>query len=243
MSPTIVITRPEAQGLRFADQVRARLGCGVVIELSPLMRIDNTGDLPDLNPVQTLIFTSGNGVSAYLAKTTRRDIPCYCTGEATANAAREAGLKAISCGGTAGDLVTRIVADRIEGPCLHIRGEHGVGNVAERLSEAGILTDQVVLYRQVTQAVSASAQAVLQGEALVILPLFSPRSARIVFSMVAVSAPIRVVALSANVAAEVPAPFNEGIVIAERPDAEAMLDALAGAVATGKSLEGGNRSQ
>ena len=234
MPPTVVITRPEAAGLRFADQLRERLGCGVVVELSPLMRIENIGDLPDLGLIRTLIFTSGNGVQAYAAMTDRRDIPCYCTGDATALAARNEGMVATSCAGTADDLVARILADRTGGPCLHIRGEHGVGDVANRLRDAGVMTDQAILYRQVPQPASPAADALLRGEAPVILPLFSPRSARIVFAVAEVSAPVTIVALSPNVAAALPATFSGAVIVAHRPDVAAMLDAVERVIAKGE---------
>ena len=230
MSPTILITRPDASAAPFADQLRARLGCGPTIVFSPLMRIENFGELPNLSAVKVLLFTSRNGVDAYAAQSERRDIACYCVGDATAARARELGLEAIPCAGTAESVVARLIADKIEGPCLHIRGEHGVGDIAVRLSASGILTDEVVLYRQVRQSVTDEAKLLLQREKSVVLPLFSPRTARLLFSEVDVTAPLKIIAMSENVANEVPKSLSGCVMVAESPDAEAMIGAIEAAL-------------
>ena len=242
MPPTILITRPEPASHEFADQLRARLGCAVCIVLSPVMRIAPVGDLPDLIPVRTLIFTSRNGVAAYADKTDRRDIYCYCVGDATADKAISLGMTAISASGSADDLVARLLADGIKDPCLHIRGEHVTGDLTGQLRAAGVQADEVVLYRQVRQPLTPEAQKLLNGDDPVILPLFSPRTARIVFTST-ISAPILGVALSENVANDVPEAFAGSFVVADRPDAPAMVAAIAGLMASAKSLEGGKRAQ
>ena len=56
MLPTILITRPEKDSLRFADLLRVRLGCGAQIVISPVIRIESAGDLPDLKAVNCLIL-------------------------------------------------------------------------------------------------------------------------------------------------------------------------------------------
>lgn len=243
MPPTILITRPEATAVIFADQLRARLGCGVTIVMSPLMRIENCGTLPDLDGLKTLLFTSRNGVAAFAAKTGRRDIPCICVGEATAGFARSHGLDAAAAAGTGDDLVRHIVAHKVKGPCLHVRGEHGVGEISSRLTKAGIPTEDAVLYQQVQQPLTKEADELLQGENPVLLPLFSPRTARIFFSTTPARAPLSVIALSVNVANEVPDTQSGTILVAENPDAEAMIEAIEDLVAAGKLLEAGNRAQ
>ncbi|WP_299850554.1 uroporphyrinogen-III synthase [uncultured Roseovarius sp.] len=239
----ILITRPEAAGALFADQLRDRLGCGAHIVLSPLMRIEIAGKLPDINVFDALIFTSRNGVDAFAAQTDRRDIPCYCVGEATACRAQKYGMKAASSAGAANDLVAYIVSKKVNGRYLHVRGEYGVGDVAARLTDAGILTEEIVLYRQVQQPLSDQARDLLRGRVPVALPLFSPRTARILFSTINMSAPLSVIALSKNVAKEVPEAYFEVLKIAERPDAKAMISAIEVIVSEAKLLEARNRAQ
>ena len=86
MSPTILITRPGHGGADFADRLRAELGADLSIVLSPVMRIEQCGALPDLTRYRTLIFTSRHGVEAYVAKRGRCDLPAFGVGGATAAA-------------------------------------------------------------------------------------------------------------------------------------------------------------
>ncbi|MDT8328210.1 MAG: uroporphyrinogen-III synthase, partial [Roseovarius sp.] len=124
MSVTILITRPDPAATRFADQVRARLGGRAAILCAPLMRIEYGGALPDIGEDDVLIFTSRHGVAGFCRLTKRRDFTCYAVGDATAEAANRAGLRAISAGGDAGALLARIAADGANGPFLHLRGAH-----------------------------------------------------------------------------------------------------------------------
>ena len=243
MSPTILITRPGPFDAEFADKLRSRLGCGPRVVLSPLIRIEKVGQLPDLAAVKTLIFTSRNGVAAFAAKTNRRDIPCYCVGDATAQAARDEGMTTTSCDGTSDDLVTLILAEEDLGPCLHVRGKHAAGNVAERLRAGGITTDETVLYQQMSQPLSDEALALLAGSEPVILPLFSPRTAQLLFASCEISTPYDVVAISENVAAELPDGDPRTVQIAEKPTVSAMLDAVERRVAAANALERGNLAQ
>jgi uroporphyrinogen-III synthase len=242
MPPTILITRPEPAAHRFADQLRAGLGCAVPVVFSPLMRIEPCGALPGLEGVEALIFTSRNGVEAFARQSPRRDIPCYTVGEATAQMARDAGLSATSCGGDAGQLVARLLKG-VQGPCLHIRGEHGVGNIAARLRAGGIKTDEVVLYRQVAQPLNAAALELMQGQAPVIIPLFSPRTARLMFEGFSGNAPLFVVAISAAVAQAVAGAAVNSVIVAQSPDANSMVTATKAALIQAKALEGDTPAQ
>ncbi len=243
MPRAILITRPEAAARRFAARIHARLGDDVPVMISPLMQIEHVPALPPLTDIRSLLFTSRTGVEAFAAQSRRRDFICYCVGEATAAAASDAGLTAIPCTGNVEDLISRVVAEAEPGPCLHIRGQYATGDLSQRLSAAGIPTRQAILYRQARLPLTTHARSLLQGEDPVFLPLFSPRTARLLMSDVQFSAPLTVVALSPNVAAELSG-FDVGrLFVAERPDAEAMLDKIAVAWATAKPLEGGNLAQ
>ena len=243
MSPTILITRPEASAVSFADQLRLRFGCDVKVILSPVLRIEFCGTLPDMANVKTLLFTSRNGVAAFLAKTARKDIPCICVGEATAGFARAHGLPATASTGSGDDLVKHVISNHESGPCLHVRGEHGVGEISLRLTKAGIPTAETILYQQVQHPLTDEACELLTGSNPVILPLFSPRTARLLFSEIKISAPVTVVAFSANVANEVPNALSNSVLVARQPDVAAMIRAIEPMIATGKLLETGNRAQ
>ena len=172
--PSILITRPDSAGSRFAERLRAALDSDVNMVLSPLMRIEPCGELPDLTAIETLIFTSRNGLEAFARISDQREIPCYTVGDATANVARSIGMIATSCGGDADALVVQMLAHGVPGPCLHIRGEHGVGDIAARLTAMGVQTNEAVLYRQMAEPLNAAAMALLQGQKSIVIPLFCP---------------------------------------------------------------------
>ncbi|WP_417733451.1 uroporphyrinogen-III synthase [Roseovarius sp.] len=238
MTVTILITRPEPAATRFADQLGARLGDKVVILRAPLMRIDYGGALPDIGGDDVLVFTSRHGVAGFCRLTERRDFTCYAVGDATAEAARRAGLRAISAGGDADALLARIAADGVEGPFLHLRGEHVASDISGGLRQQVRIAKEAVVYRQVDMPLSDQAQALLAKEAPVIVPLMSPRSAQAFFERArGAVAPILVAAISSNAADAVPAGQAQLVEIAQTPDADGVLIVICDLV---KRLEGLN---
>jgi uroporphyrinogen-III synthase len=224
--PVILLTRPEPSSRRMAAILTARFGDRVDLCLSPLMNIVLDARLPDLDGIRTLIFTSANGVSAYLAAQGPKTLPCYTVGDATAHAAQEAGLRATSAGGDAEALIARIIADAAPGPMLHLRGVHARGDIAERLSALGCPVSQAVVYQQLAQPLTDQAASVLQGDRPVILPLFSPRSATLLANAT-ITAPVYVVAMSRNIADCVRFPVEHSV-IAPHPDFENVTEAIDG---------------
>ncbi|MFD0859878.1 uroporphyrinogen-III synthase [Roseovarius aquimarinus] len=242
MPPTVLITRPEPYGAEFAAMLRAAHGAELRVIHSPVLAIEGQGALPDLEGFRWLVFTSRSGVRRFTALGGRRDIPAYAVGDATADEARRAGLNAISCKGDAQDLLARIRADGAEGPMLHLRGAHAAADVAGALRAAGIDAREAVIYAQKPQPLSAEARACLAGNASVIAPVFSPRSAAALFASGVPAAPLVVLAISAA-AARVPEEAGICVIVAERPDAEAMLRAFPAALSAGNRLEGTKRAQ
>ncbi len=234
----MLITRPEPGASQFAAAVRARYGGQAHMLFSPVMEIEQNGTVPDLTGIRTLVFTSQNGVFGYAAGTDRRDIPCYTVGDTTAEAAESAGIQAISARGAAEDLLALMFADGVRGPVLHLRGEHAAADVAGALREAGIEARDAVLYKQRPRALNDTARQALLGACPVILPLFSPRSARLVIADTVPTCPLVPLAISDAAVAALPAPLARAALVAARPDGEAMLAGLADALAAAKRLEG-----
>lgn len=212
--PIILLTRPQAQAERFAQA----LG-DVQTVISPLMRIELLPLGVDLAEYQGLIFTSENGVRACGAS----DMPAYCVGDRTANAAKAIGMQAVSAGGTADDLVALVVRNAVDGKLLHIRGEHTRGDVAARLRECGQQVDDVVAYRQVAVPLNNQARAALEGEHAVIVPLFSPRTAQLFFKDLGqIKAPLHIIVISEAVGAAVSGDYS----VAKAPNSTAMAQAV-----------------
>jgi uroporphyrinogen-III synthase len=222
--PTILLTRPEAQSRDFAARLRARIAPDVAVIISPVLDIV---PLPFDLPVEPrfLVLTS-----VHAAEAARRaglaDLPAFCVGDRTAEAARAAGLLPLSAAGDAGALVSLLKAARPQGPGLYLRGRHAASDIASELASAGLDTHAVVAYDQIARPLSAPARAALDAAAPVILPVFSPRSSRLLARDIAVArAPLDLIAISAAAAA----PWKDrpvSVAIAAAPDGAAMEDAV-----------------
>lgn len=222
--PTILLTRPEAQSRDFATRLRARIGPDVPVIISPVLDIVPVPfDLP-VAP-RFLVLTS-----VHAAEAARRaglaNLPAFCVGDRTAEAARSAGLLPRSAAGDAAALVSLLKAARPDGPGLYLRGRHAASDIASELVSAGLDTHAVVAYDQIAKPLSAPACAVLDAAAPVILPVFSPRSSRLLARDTAgARAPLDLIAISVAAAA----PWEDrpvSIAITAAPDGAAMEDAV-----------------
>lgn len=230
---TLLLTRPETQARRFADQVRAALGEKLPIVISPILAIVPKGDLPPLAGFSALIFTSENAVRIAAQQADLAGRRAYCVGARTAEAARALGMDTLSADGDADALVALIWRENPNGKLLHLRGHDTRGAVAERLNLAGIETECTEIYRQDPRALSGEARALLNDGGRVILPLFSPRSARLAGVEIAgARSYVHAIALSPAVARSWAAAGGGEADICARPDAAAMLDRIVATLET-----------
>lgn len=232
--PTILVTRPSPEGTATAKALAKTAGVAVVE--CPLLHIETLGTLPEMTGIQGLIFTSRNGVRAY-RDLAGPDLPAICVGEATAHAARDAGLTARVVGGDVDGLIAGLTAQKPDGPLLYLRGETIRSDIAGPLAAAGIETRQAIVYRQSLLDLSAEATDLLSGRRPVIVPLYSARTAARLSELARPRAPLYLVAMSAAVARAATLPA-ESKIIAEAPDAPAMIRAV---LATLRRVEGMDR--
>jgi uroporphyrinogen-III synthase len=222
--PILLLTRPAAQSSRFLAQCEAMLGHPVEAVVSPVMAIVPRKLHHDASGLAGVILTSENAVAALGDAQWRTGLRAWCVGRQTAEAAASAGFDAVSADGDAADLVALILSDPPKGPLLHLRGAHVADDIAARLAAGGVPTEAVVIYDQVAQPLSEAARACLAAsDRPVLLPLFSPRSARLVRDAVAKIGPSVIpLAMSTRVAAAWGAspPVAK---IAREPTANAML--------------------
>jgi uroporphyrinogen-III synthase len=102
-----------------------------------------------------------------------------------------------------------------------------VRDIVAELAASGLMATEVVSYDQPALSLSDEASAALSEAGLLMLPLFSPRAAKLASAVFAPAhATLAVVAISAAVAKAAAALAPAQIVVAERPDADAMLEAL-----------------
>jgi uroporphyrinogen-III synthase len=232
--PTLLLTRPVAQSMRCAQSARAQLPLGQVI-VAPVIDIVHRGIAIDASSYAGLIFTSVNGVDAFAASSAIRARPVWCVGTRTAAAAQTAGFVQITSaaegGGDAEALIALLRDTSPATPLLHLRGGHARGDLAPRLSAAGLPCDAAIIYDQVACPLTEEALAALNGAAPVLIPLFSPRSATLCAEAASKArAPLYPVAISGAAARAWQALRPEAPIVAQRPDSAAMLDALSGIV-------------
>lgn len=225
--PILLLTRPAAQSARFLQQCEAALGAPADAVIAPVIRIVPRAGGVDLAGIAGVVFTSENAVAAFGAAQEAAKVPglrAWCVGDRTAAAAAQAGFDAVSAGGDADDLIARILAEPPGGPLLHMAGAHLAADVAGRLTEGGVPTRAVTIYDQLPQALpDAARQLLLSDTRPVILPLFSPRSARLLRAEVPDPGPaVRPVAISARTAAAW-GPGPRAPKVAARPGADAMV--------------------
>lgn len=210
-SPVLLLTRPEPASRRFAAEA-AHLGLETII--APILRIAPVGhDGKLLAQARGLVFTSAHAVPA---AGPGRGRPAICVGPATAGAARAAGFEVTEGPGDALRMLP-LLAGLDEG-WLHPHGAH----VAKRLPVPGM-----VVYDQLPQPLTEPALKALAGRAPVILPLFSPRSARLLSLRAAEArAPLWLVPISPAAEAEWRA-AQARLAVAPTPDAAGILRAIA----------------
>jgi uroporphyrinogen-III synthase len=228
-APLVLLTRPRDASERFAAALRAELG-PVAVAIVPLMEIVPTGVTPDLTGTAALIFTSAAGVEVFGRLSARRDLPAWCVGARTAEAARDIGLTAQSAGGDADALVAQIIAARPQGRLVHLCGVHSRGEVAERLTAAGLPCGALAIYDQTASGPNSALTAALAHQGPVIVPLFSPRSAALFASAVGGGGAVIPVALSDAVRAALPPVLAARALVADSPDAPTMIRAIAGLI-------------
>ncbi len=222
---TVLLTRPSAQSQAFAAALGARFGAKLRPVLTPLMAPVFLMPALPRGPFAAVIFTSATGVEAAKGL----DLPrhAFCVGAQTAARAQAAGFQAHSADGDAEALVAAIMADAPNGRLVHLRGEETRGDIAETLTSAGIETVSAAIYRQDPHPLTDAALAVLAADGVVIVPLFSPRTAALFKAALPNDrrATLWVAGMSDAVADALQG-LSEKLEIARRPDADAMLDAV-----------------
>lgn len=232
MPVSLLLTRPEVQSARFAEECRARFGPDIPIVISPVLGIRFRNVPVDLQGLGGVVFTSENAVAAGGWDAVPPGLAAWCVGDRTAAAAERAGFAARSAAGDAAALVALLARQRLKGPLLHLRGAHSRGALPQKLAALGHVVRDQILYDQVELPLNDAARALLRAPGLVILPLFSPRSATVLVGQTGLgAAQLGPVAISPAAAAAWKAVRPGTVPVAARPDANAMLAACESLIA------------
>ncbi|MDD9921145.1 MAG: uroporphyrinogen-III synthase [Boseongicola sp.] len=225
-SPVLLLSRPAARSHEFLKACEERLGREIAHVISPVFEIEPVGPVPDTTDYKTVIFTSGNAVRRMGLAGKLQGQKVATVGEETGRLSRSFGADAVTLGANVEEFLAN--SRSLEGPCVHLRGRHARGDLAQRLTESGIGTDDIVVYEQVPQDLTEQAKALIQSGATVIAPVFSPRSARLLSELLADEDRVTAIAIS-------PAAANEWtgrgqILVAEAPTFDAMVEAVTAAL-------------
>ena len=216
------ITRAQPGAARTAAQLTA-LGFQPLV--APLLAIRPLSEAlkaaPDFAAVAALAFTSPNGVAAFAALTPAlRDRPVFAVGDATAEAAREAGFAdARSAAGDIHALARLIAARPLDGLILAPGAREPAGDLPALLPDHDIRRLPVYAAEETGVAAPADFDAIL---------LHSPRAAR-AFARIAkpeIAANRLAVCISAAAAAPLAALSFTEIRTADAPDETSILTAL-----------------
>lgn len=158
--PTRVwITRAEPGAARTAARLR---DMGFEPIVAPLLSLETlTPPVPDLASFAALAFTSINGVAAFAALTPRRDLPAFAVGDATAQAAHDAGFADVRS--AAGDLhaLAGLIASAIANAAVLVpQAETPAGDFTAALTAAGarnVSIHSLTVYRAIEMPAAAPA--------------------------------------------------------------------------------------
>jgi uroporphyrinogen-III synthase len=147
---TIWVTRAEPGASATAARVRA-LGFEPIVQ--PLLAMRPLADTAiDLADAAALAFTSANAVAAFAVLSSERRLPVFTVGEATADAARDAGFADVtSAGGDAIALAATLKAHAadLRGVIIYPAALRPARDLAALVAGAGLTVHAVAVYETV----------------------------------------------------------------------------------------------
>ena len=227
----IWITRAEPEASATAERVRA-LGHEPVV--APVLEVLPAGGTPDLSGVAALAFTSRNGVAAFAAICTERDLPVFVVGEATARAARGSGFARVqSADGDVTALAELIARGRggFSGVLLHPGAQAPAEDLPAALKLHGVAAHAHPVYRTEPVATPAAITAALAARPVELdaVLVHSPRAAACLAALADLQRAAQLIdAFCISAAAAAPLkPLNlRSVAVAPHPDETALLNLL-----------------
>ena len=179
----ILITRPESEAHTFAEALAGR---GHEVLLAPMLRVASReppdGFAEQLAAAQAVLLTSINGARALAAATKVRGYRIIAVGDATEDAARQAGFTNVASASGDSQALLRFVSARLTqaaGPLIHVGGAAKAGDIAGALRSAGFTVEEVALYDMpVVDALPPDIVRALQDGLVDAVTFFSPRTAQ-----------------------------------------------------------------
>lgn len=224
--PILLLTRPADAARDFLDRIAPELRGAVDVVRAPLLQVVPVPRAADA-ACDAAIFTSVHGIEHAPQGAGR---PAWCVGAMTAEAAGERGWSCRHVALTADALVDHLLRQRPGGRVVHFSGLHHRGDIAERLTEAGLNCDRLVVYEQALLPLAPAAVQALRGAQPVIAPIFSPRTARHFAQQVTDPVALSIIAMSPAVADALGPGLARHVSTAAAPTREDMLAAVEKAI-------------
>ena len=223
--PTLLLTRPQKDAQDFAQEVLSHQPAAQIL-ISPVLTITPIGTLPDLSAYAAVVFTSRHAVACFAHAHIPKKMTCFAVGEATAEAAKKLGFSVINSAGAAQDLILLVQKTGAAGPVIHPHGQHPRGQIATTLTKKGIPCAECVIYDQIETPLSIQARALLTQPQALLVPVFSPRSARLLQRYGPLPNGSEIIAISQTVAACFSTQPHIKTTVACHPNRGAMLKAV-----------------
>ncbi|MDR3528437.1 MAG: uroporphyrinogen-III synthase [Rhizomicrobium sp.] len=235
----ILITRPEQDAVRFAEALQARGHQPLCAALLSVRFFD--GPELTLAGVSAILATSANGVRALARRSKERALPLFAVGPQSADAARAAGFEKIEFSDGDAATLAEAMLDWVRpesGVLLHAASADNEGRLKTLLAEKGYRVAVQVLYEIIAiHKLPDLAREALAHHGLDAVAVFSRNSALALQDCIdraGLSEACRdlIAICISRPAAEALAtlPFR-CVVIAEKPNQNAMLDAVERAAA------------
>ncbi|MFC0633833.1 uroporphyrinogen-III synthase [Brevundimonas balnearis] len=215
----IWVTRSEP-GATATGQALIRRGYAPLID--PVIEVVVRAATVDLDRFAAVALTSAHGARALATLTSRRDRPVFTVGDATAEAARQAGFGDVRSASADGAALATILSHAPpDGPVLWVRGRDAAFDLVSAL--AGIVeVKPLVAYAAEPRRPDAALLAAEEGRIATVL-IHSPRGARLAVEALGDRPCPPAVCLSDAAADAWPGPI---LAVAATPDEPALLDAL-----------------
>jgi len=182
----ILLTRPRAASEKLASLLAER---GFECMIDPLLMITPTNAPRPDGHFQAVMATSAHAFTGLDKKNADLfSLPCFCVGEPTGHIARSHGFTDVRCGASDGAALAAFMLAALadtKRPLLHLCGEIVEDKARHILNQNDIEVISWVAYRaDAVDDFSPETHQLFKSHSLTAIPLFSPRSAQILTSLI-----------------------------------------------------------
>jgi uroporphyrinogen-III synthase len=180
----VLVTRPATVAGTTMEALRQ---LGYTAWHEPLLTVEPTGNpRPDGTGIQAVMLTSRHALWALRESACETGdlfaMPCFCVGERTAKAARDAGFRQVHASSGGGETLGQLIRERlgISASILHIAGETVATAPQDFLSGKGYTVFSWRIYRAIEAGeFSPALRERLSRRELAAALFYSPRTARV----------------------------------------------------------------